>query len=183
MNIAFIGYRTSGKTTVSTLLAEKINCRRIETDKKIEEVLGLSIPDIVARFGWKAFRKTEENIIEHFSHFDNLILDLGGGAVLNKKGMLSVKNNSLIIFMDCPPEVILKRIQKSFYRPPLTTLSLEKEINQILTTRLPLYKKYADIVIRSDIFSAEKAADIINNYLISFGIRDYFNNHQRASMA
>ncbi|MCG8572012.1 MAG: shikimate kinase [Spirochaetes bacterium] len=177
MNIAFIGYRTSGKTTISHKLANCIGWNIIETDHIIEEYFGKKIPEIIKLNGWDFFRKSESTIIHHYAGRNQLVIDLGGGAVLNEDAMVHLSRSSVIVFLDCSPETIINRMQKSYFRPPLTGLSLEEEVNKVLAERFPLYKRYADIIVNTDVFSADNATDIIMNYLLHYGIKPFHKNN------
>jgi len=51
MNIVLIGMRGSGKTTVGKILAQKMGRELIEMDELITRKAGLSIPEIVEKYG------------------------------------------------------------------------------------------------------------------------------------
>lgn len=165
MNIAFIGYRNSGKTTISKRLAKMLGWDRVETDQVIEECMQMSIPHIVEEFGWKLFRRIERKVIEKYSSENNLIIDLGGGAILDKRNMEALKKNCHIFFLDCPVDVLVKRAEANYIRPALTELSLAEEINKVLKERLPLYNKYADSTINTARKSPALCLDYINRRL------------------
>jgi len=160
MNISFIGYRCSGKSTVSEQLEKMIGWKKIEVDREIENYYGMNIPQIIEKFGWKKFRDTESKLIKENSQLDNIILDLGGGAVLNENNIKNIKKNGLIIFLNCKPELIKERLEKSYYRPPLTNLTIEDEIKKVLGERLPLYNKYSNYSINTDSLTIEQTVNL-----------------------
>lgn len=166
MNVAFIGYRCSGKTTISKALSFKLNWNRVELDREIEKKHKKSIPQIVKEYGWEEFRKTESELIKKYSSYKNIILDLGGGAILNKKNISCVKKTSILIFLECSITTVIGRLKKSYFRPPLTDLNLEEETAKIYTERLPLYKRYSDYVINSENLSIEQSSSLSVFYLL-----------------
>lgn len=165
MNIAFIGYRCSGKTTIAKLLSEAINYKKIELDHEIEKYFNMTIPTIVNHYGWDVFRRCEKTLIKKYSKKDFHILDLGGGAILDKANMTKIKKNSLVFFLECPAQQIITRLKKSYHRPGLTSLSLEQEVETVLKERHPLYKKYADYCINTGYFTMNESLTIINTIL------------------
>ena len=62
-NIILIGFMGSGKTTVGKLLAKKRNISFYDTDKIIETSSGISISDIVQKFGEDYFRTLEHKTL------------------------------------------------------------------------------------------------------------------------
>lgn len=165
MNISFIGYRCSGKSTISNLLEKTINWERFEIDREIENYFGLTIPEIIKKYGWDKFRSTEAKLIKRYSSFDNKILDLGGGAVLNYNNIKNIRKNGVIIFLSCNPGIIKERLEKSYFRPPLTDLSLEEEIKSVLKERLPLYNRYSDYKINTDLMSIDQTLNLSIYYI------------------
>ena len=165
MNLALIGYRSSGKTTVSKILQSLLKRKRIEIDREIEKAFLLSIEQIVEKKGWQTFRRMEKIMIEKYNRKNNCILDLGGGAILHHQSMLHIKMRTLIVFLNCPPEIIIKRLNKSYYRPALTNLSFEKEVEKVLAERMPFYQTYADLVVNSETNSPLQCANIISEEL------------------
>jgi shikimate kinase len=153
MNVSFIGYRCSGKTTISKRLKDLLDWQRVEIDKEIENYFKLNIPEIIDKFGWDKFRRIEKYFIKKYSIKNKFIIDVGGGAILNNTNIKNLKDNGILIFLNCSPEIIFNRQKKSFKRPALTDLSLEEEIKKTLKERFPLYKKYSDYTLNSGLLS------------------------------
>ena len=161
MNIALIGYRASGKTTVAGVLEKRAGWTHVNIDSEIEDCFDKSIPGIINDYGWKAFRIMEKKMIRQHCCLDKIILDMGGGAVLDEESMLLVKKRAFTIFLDCPVEMLSRRQQQSYKRPSLTGKDPVDEIREVLAERMPLYRKYADLIINTgDIAPAECAAII-----------------------
>ena len=58
-NIALIGFRATGKSTVGKILARHLGMAFVNTDKRLVSEAGLDIAAWVKRDGWDAFRKAE----------------------------------------------------------------------------------------------------------------------------
>ena len=74
MNLALIGYRATGKTTLAKLLAERLDYDWIDADVEIERRAGKSITRIFAEDGEPAFRDLEADAIAELCGRDRLVL-------------------------------------------------------------------------------------------------------------
>ena len=86
MNIIIIGMRGAGKSNVSRRLAVLTKRPPLSTDMMIEyENGGRSIPEIIkAHDGdWRYFRDTEFETIQKLCKMDGLIIDCGGGVIVD----------------------------------------------------------------------------------------------------
>jgi shikimate kinase len=111
MNIVLIGYRCAGKTVVGKRLADRLQRRFVDTDDLIESKEG-QISDIVKSHGWDYFRAMEKKVIEEISKEDNLVIALGGGAVLDPDNVVNLERNGLIIWLKADREVLRKRMEQ-----------------------------------------------------------------------
>ena len=81
MNIVLVGYRGTGKTVVGELLSVRLQMPCIGMDAKIVKRAGMSIPEIVEKYGWLKFRELESEEARELAGLDNVIIDTGGGVV------------------------------------------------------------------------------------------------------
>jgi shikimate kinase len=81
MNIVLIGYRGTGKSVVGKLVAEALGMKCISIDARIVEKAGMSIPDIVEKYGWTVFRDMESEVARELANVDNIVIDSGGGVI------------------------------------------------------------------------------------------------------
>ena len=75
MNIVLIGYRGTGKSTVGKVLAARLGRPVVSTDTEIVRRAGLTVPEIVAQYGWDHFRDLESAVCRDFSVQDGLIIE------------------------------------------------------------------------------------------------------------
>ncbi len=152
-NIYLIGYRATGKTVVGKALARKLNRRFIDADQYIEQAAQMPISEIVSRFGWDEFRRSESAVIAELSNQDNLVVATGGGVVLDPQNVNILKQTGIVVWLDASPDTIIARMQNDpqtkTQRPSLstTTTPLADEVIDTLTHRLPLYDQTAHIRI------------------------------------
>jgi len=164
MNIVLIGYRGSGKTTVGSRLAARLQMKFVDTDDLIESKEG-HISDIVKSKGWDYFRRLEKSVIEEISKGSNLIIAPGGGAVLDTDNVNALKRDGLIIWLKADQQTLLKRIQKdqgsSTRRPTLTGKGTLEEIEETISERGPFYEKASEIQIDTSALDVEAVVEDI----------------------
>ena len=148
MNIVLIGYRGTGKSTVARLLARALKREVISLDEAIIRAAGLSIPEIVERFGWDHFRDLESRAVREVTKRDNLIIDCGGGVILRDENTRALKQNGFLILLLADRDTIVKRIQSGTDRPSLTgKKSFVAEVEEVLKGRMPQYQAAADFQV------------------------------------
>lgn len=167
--IILIGFRATGKTTVGKLLAKRLGYPFVDLDEYIERKLGKSIREVVEEEGWQAFRAEERKAMREFAERGDLVLSLGGGAVMHEAEMEALKEEALVVWLSAPVETIIERLSRdpktATQRPSLTKKSLEEEVRELLSRREPLYARFADLRISSEGLSPEEIVQKILDVL------------------
>ncbi len=148
MNIILIGYRGTGKSSISRLLSRRLQRKAISSDKMIVMQAGKSIPEIVKEVGWPGFRQIESEVIKSISSStQNGIIDCGGGVPLDDQNMIELKKTGKCILLTAEIETIIKRIRQDPNRPRLLEgLTFEEEQKKILADREEKYQNAADLI-------------------------------------
>lgn len=145
-NIVIIGMPGSGKTTVGLLLSEKLNMKFVDMDEYIKIMENKSISEMFA-ISEEYFRNVESKCAKILGKKSSLVIATGGGIVKRRENIDYLKKNSLIVFLNRPPERIIKDID-------ITTRPLLKEgkdkVYTLYNERLHLYKKYCTIEVLND---------------------------------
>jgi shikimate kinase len=167
VNIVLIGYRGTGKSSVSRLLSTVLGMELVEMDRLIVERAKLSIPQMVEIFGWDRFRDLESEVAREISQRDDCVIDAGGGVVLREENVEYLKTNGLFFWLKARKETIIERIKDGEERPSLIGIkSFVDEVEEVLKFRDPLYQAAADWVIETDEKSmGEVSAEIIKTLL------------------
>ena len=170
MKLVLLGFRATGKSLIGKLLAQEFGLPFIDLDCFISERAGQSIARIVAQEGWPKFRALEREALRALLHKPApFVLALGGGAVMHKEEMAALKKQAFMIWLVAQPETILKRLTKdqktSAQRPSLTGKPLEKEIEEVLAQREPLYRDLAHLVVETDQRSPREVVAEIKKHL------------------
>ena len=68
-NIVLVGMMGSGKSHIGRKLAQRLNWQFVDTDRRIERAVGMTIADFFASYGEQAFRERELNILQQVSRY------------------------------------------------------------------------------------------------------------------
>ncbi len=156
-SVALIGYRGTGKSTVGALLARRLGMELVDTDRLVELRYGESIASIFARGGEDLFRDFEAAVLNSLlDSSEPWVIACGGGIILRRENRVALRKLApgRIFLLTAPVEVIARRVsgdaQSRQTRPPLTGLSFEEEIRDVLQKRDSLYRETADHLISTE---------------------------------
>jgi shikimate kinase len=151
MNLVLIGYRGTGKSSVASLLGERLGRPVVSLDQRLVMRAGRPIPEFVAAHGWPAFRDLEQELCAEHARQDGLVLDCGGGVVEREANIQVLRANGLVVWLQAEIPTIVERIRHGTERPSLTgTGSFMDEVADVLRRRTPLYRAAADLAVATD---------------------------------
>ena len=139
-NLVFLGMMGSGKSSIGSLIAKKLQLNFIDIDNVIENELGLSIKKIFETKGENYFRKFEEKTTLKKLKSSSTVISLGGGAFSNKNIRKEVITNHISFWLNWSNDILLNRIKNSKKRP-LAFNSSENEIIDLIKKRSNIYSK------------------------------------------
>jgi len=168
--IGLIGMPGVGKTTVGTLLSQKLNLPFIDIDHEIVKSHG-EITEIFAEFGETGFRKIETETIQKFLEPQNIesqstigqVISFGGGAVKHNGEL--IKNSTISFWIQRDLGKIMDTLDDK--RPLSKSLS---DLQKLAQERFPLYSKYSDFEVEISINAEDCVEKILKqlsaiNYL------------------
>ena len=139
-NIILIGMPGSGKTSMSRLLSYTLQRPVYDTDREIEKLIGIPIPNYIARRGEDAFRRVETKVLTRISAYSGVIVATGGGIVTREGNYPLMHQNGRIVW-------IRRNLNE------LTTegrpLSQLVGVEALYEQRAPLYERFADCSVES----------------------------------
>jgi shikimate kinase len=166
MNIVLIGYRGTGKSEIGAILAKRLGILCIAMDAEIVKKAGMSIPEIVGKFGWSGFRDRESAEARELARRDNIIIDTGGGIIERPENIEVLQKNACMVWLKAGVETIVARIQGGSERPALTSgKTFTEEVAEVLERRTAKYRSAANYEIDTDDMTPEQIADMIVDIL------------------
>lgn len=139
-NIVLIGMPGCGKSTIGTLLAEKLGRTLADADEKIISLAGKSIPDIFAQDGEPTFRDWETKALTELGKQSGLVIATGGGCVTQKRNYPLLHQNGYLVWLERDCSVL-----PTDGRP----LSQANDLGKMYAVRKPLYEAFADIRVEN----------------------------------
>jgi shikimate kinase len=155
-NIVLIGLMGSGKTLISKDLAKKLHKERFSSDEMIETKEQCSITKLVQDKGWPYFRALEHAVIKDLSQKKGIIIDCGGGVVLDPANVELLKKNGTIFHLDAAPDVLFARLKNDKSRPLISGPNPQARLKELYEERLPLYNQAADVTVDASDASLQK---------------------------
>lgn len=149
-NIVLIGFMGSGKSSVSNKLGKALKKDVISTDRLIEAKEGRSIENIFKEAGEAYFRGVEGGVIREAVKNKGVVIDCGGGVVLNPQNVKNLKKTGVVFYLCARAEFLYEKIKDAKDRPLLEALDPLARMKELLQTRSPLYEQAADYVIQSE---------------------------------
>jgi shikimate kinase/shikimate kinase/3-dehydroquinate synthase len=162
-NLIFLGMMGSGKSSIGSLVAKKLQLNFIDIDNEIETELGLSIKKIFETKGENYFRKFEEKITLKKLKLKPVVISLGGGAFTNRNIRKEVIKNHLSFWLNWSDEILVNRIKNSKKRPLVSNAS-ENEIIDLIKKRSSIYSKALYKIECDSLTKKEIVKKILNIY-------------------
>ena len=162
-NIVLIGMPGVGKSTVGVILAKMIGYHFVDTDILIQEQENRLLCDIIESDGVEGFLKIENKINSNINITDSVIAT-GGSVIYGKEAMEHLGEIGTIIYLKLPYNILDERLENIKGRG--VVLKDGQGLHDLYEERIPLYEKYADIVLDEEGLSVEETIEKILEVLI-----------------
>ena len=149
-SVSLIGMAGVGKSTIGAQLADRLKFNFIDSDSFFEKTTGQSLSDFLTHASQKEFLEIEEKCLISID-LKKTVLATGGSAVLSINAMKYLKNNSRVIFVNAPYEIVYRRFLNRYKNgwSELITGS-HKSFRDVYNERVKLSQKYSDNIILND---------------------------------
>jgi shikimate kinase len=153
VNIAMIGPRASGKSSLGPLLSAQLAFRFVETDELVLARFQESTVSEVWRIhGEPAWREAEADVASLLLSHDEQLISMGGGMPIISKvsqRMLAeqASNRLYVVYLDVDVQVLEERLSAGASdRPSLHGGDVIEEVAQVKQERDPVYRALADVI-------------------------------------
>ena len=137
-NIVLVGMPGCGKSSIGTLLAEKLDRPFLDADAEIEKAAGMPIPELFRLCGEGAFRELESRVLAELGKRSGAVIATGGGAVLREENYAALHQNSTIVWLT-----------RDLARLPIDgrPVSQATSLDALFAARKARYERFADHII------------------------------------
>lgn len=125
--IILVGFMGSGKTTFGMKLAKKLNYQFVDTDKEIEELVGMSIESIFNTKGEKYFRQLEKQYIQKLK-VQNVVIATGGGMPCFYDNMEYLNKIGVTVYLEYSSQELFERLKNETVNRPLLKHKSEEDL-------------------------------------------------------
>ncbi len=168
LNVVLIGFAGSGKTTVGELLAKEMGFDFIDTDRYIEEKVGMTIPEIFKSKGEEYFRDLEtmalKGILKSRTH---TVIAAGSGMPIRQKNQKMLRKLGTVVYLNGSEEEMNKRMMTLDLseRPVLAAEKTDEDRKQLFLRWRFVYPMVAHRTVDIDDRTAEQVADAVKDAL------------------
>tara|TARA_A100001011_G_C13723874_1_gene600701 strand:- start:21 stop:533 length:513 start_codon:yes stop_codon:yes gene_type:complete len=139
-NLVFLGMMGSGKSSIGSIVSEKLKIEFIDVDQVIEKDIGMTISKIFQSEGEKFFREIEELTTLKLLKKNKVVISLGGGAFLNNKIKKEVLDNHISFWLNWDTKTLVNRIRNSQKRP-IALKASKNDLTELVKKRSIVYSK------------------------------------------
>lgn len=157
-NIVLIGMPGVGKSTIGVVLAKILGYQFIDADLVIQEKTGRLLKDIIAEDGIEEFIKIENEVNTSISA-NRAVIATGGSVVYGKEAMEHLSEIGTVIYLQLELPALSRRLGSLKKRG--VVLKEGQTLKDLYDERIPLYEKYADIIINERHCTIQKTVNKI----------------------
>lgn len=143
-NIVLIGMPGSGKSTVGVVLAKKLGYHFVDSDLVIQDRYGKLLHELISEHGVEGFWKIENDVNASLSP-SKTVIATGGSAIYGESAMEHLRQIAHVVYLQLPYEEVEERLGDLNARG--VTLQPGQTLKSLYEERVPLYEKYAHIII------------------------------------
>lgn len=147
-HLFIIGMPGCGKSSLGKRVARQMHIPYVDTDQRICDAVGCTVPQLFEQYGEQAFRNAETNVLAQLTREAPSLVSTGGGTIMRENNRAIMRNHGLILLIDRPLEDILSDIKLD--RRPLLAQKGLGEVERLYHERIGVYREAADAVLVND---------------------------------
>lgn len=161
-NVVLIGMPGCGKSTVGVVLAKTLGYRFLDSDLLIQESENRLLSEIIEQEGLDGFNAIE-NKVNASINVKKSVIATGGSVIYGKEAMEHLKEIGVVVYIKLPYEKIKRRLGNLAQRG--VAIKDNQTLRDLYNERVPLYEKYADIIVEEKNLTISQTALFIKEKL------------------
>ncbi|PVH29381.1 helix-turn-helix transcriptional regulator [Pararhodobacter oceanensis] len=160
--IALIGLRGAGKSTLGSLLGERLSLPFVELNREIEDHAGMPVTEVMAFYGQEGYRRLEAQALARIIEtHDSMILAVAGGIVTDPEVFKTLLAHFHTVWIKASPSEHMERVRaQGDLRPMAGNPEAMEQLKFILTSREALYEQASTQLETSGCSVAQSADDL-----------------------
>ena len=143
-NIVLIGMPGVGKSTLGVVLAKELGLQFVDADLLIQERENRLLKEIIAEDGVEGFLKIE-NDVNASIRAEKTVIATGGSVIYGSDAMEHLKEIGTVVYLKLDYETLDSRLGNLKGRG--VVLKDGQTLQDLYDERIPLYEKYADVIV------------------------------------
>ena len=167
--ITLVGMMGTGKSKLGRLLANNLNFNFYDIDYLIEKKFKTTIKLIFQKHGELFFREIEKETIKKLifkinKNNEKVIISLGGGGFDNSETRKLLLNNTIVVWLNTPLNILVQRVGDGSKRPMIKG-NTKESIEKLLKKRKKFYN-LCHYQVNTSKLSQNQVTEKINNLIL-----------------
>lgn len=162
-NIVLIGMPGVGKSTVGVILAKILGYQFVDADLVIQERHGKLLKEIIEEKGIDGFIQIENDVNKSLNP-QKAVIATGGSVVYGQEAMEHLSEIATVVYLKLDYGSLTRRLGNLKKRG--VVLRERQTLRDLYNERIPLYEKYADIVVDEHRCTIEKTVQKVIEQLM-----------------
>ncbi|MBQ9954145.1 MAG: shikimate kinase [Eggerthellaceae bacterium] len=156
-NIILIGMPGAGKSTLGVVLAKIMHYNFIDADLLIQSQCDRTLQRLIDACGPEGFIEVENQVLSDVAA-ERTVIATGGSAVYSEEAMRHLAEIGRVVYLQISYEELKARLTDFQERGVVLKGGIGMSLRDLYDERLPLYERYADLVVNVDDLSITAAA-------------------------
>ena len=166
-NIILIGMPGVGKSTIGVILAKVLGYQFIDSDLLIQKQENRLLSEIIADEGIQRFIAIE-NQVNADIEAERSVIATGGSVVYGREAMQHLSDIGVVVYLKLSYDPLSARLSNIQGRG--VVLKDGQTLPQLYAERIPLYERYADIIVDEEALTIEDTLAVLTEKLKEHGI-------------
>ena len=136
MKYYLVGYMYCGKSTYGRKLVEQKGMDFLDLDRAFEARYHYTVPRFFEKFGEKAFRQLETQLLHTTADLDNIVIATGGGTPCHSGNMDFILQHGTAVYIRMSVDDIVARALRSRNPRPILHGMPEAELRPIIEAQM-----------------------------------------------